>query len=503
MAQKKISELPDATGNVSTMMLEVETQNGVAGKVYIGDVIPDSSDYVVNGLNDQVSITSNNSILLDTSNDIVFGINPESVSINASNDIGLNVPSGDVAVNANRFTYNGVNVVVKDDLNSYLPLTGGVLQGTLSTRMVRPAPGDIAVNIGQDANRYNIAYINRVDTTNILVENILPKNYGASNQTDIKVITDSELSNEASAFLTPTKFTYNGNEVATVNVLDEYLPLTGGTLTGALTTTTLTPTSSGQALGSTGLRYTGYFASANVAQSLVVSNNITSGTGITVTSGSSDFGGNINFTNEASKLQFINGSGYNIGRDGTSLEINSALNLNLNSLGALNLNGDSLAIRGNTTLIAGYYLNMSSNAIRFYNSASTQIGPNSQVLEIKNGLSGGMNIINNNGSLGISSVIDVNVTTNGKFTYNGNEVATKADIPSSTGGSAQTVSYVDVTGQSTATIPSNAQVVSVNYNRISLFPDDYSVSGTTLSVTNADVIGTLDSTDRLVVTYLI
>lgn len=50
-------------------------------------------------------------------------------------------------------------------------------------------------------------------------------------------------------------------------------------------------------------------------------------------------------------------------------------------------------------------------------------------------------------------------------------------------------------------IPTNAVILSVNYNRILLFSDDYTFSNGTVTITNTDITSTSEATDRIEVTY--
>lgn len=65
----------------------------------------------------------------------------------------------------------------------------------------------------------------------------------------------------------------------------------------------------------------------------------------------------------------------------------------------------------------------------------------------------------------------------------------------------QRVSVSGIT--TTITVPINANVQSVNYNRVLLFSDDYTVSSTTVTITNPDIVGNMTASDRIEVTYYI
>lgn len=78
----------------------------------------------------------------------------------------------------------------------------------------------------------------------------------------------------------------------------------------------------------------------------------------------------------------------------------------------------------------------------------------------------------------------------------------KGRIPVATEDDIKSIYKESATGTASITIPSEVEIVSVNYNRLLLFETDYSYSGTTLTVTNTDITGTIESTDKIEVTYL-
>lgn len=84
-----------------------------------------------------------------------------------------------------------------------------------------------------------------------------------------------------------------------------------------------------------------------------------------------------------------------------------------------------------------------------------------------------------------------NLTITNTATLNGNPIAT-----------VKTITRVNATGVATITVPANVEIVSVNYNRLLLFESDYTYSGTTVTVTNADITGTIEATDKIEVTYI-
>lgn len=64
------------------------------------------------------------------------------------------------------------------------------------------------------------------------------------------------------------------------------------------------------------------------------------------------------------------------------------------------------------------------------------------------------------------------------------------------------VTRVWATGVANLTLPSDVTIIAANYNRLMLFESDWTYTGTTFTVTNTDITGTLESTDKIEVTYI-
>lgn len=65
-----------------------------------------------------------------------------------------------------------------------------------------------------------------------------------------------------------------------------------------------------------------------------------------------------------------------------------------------------------------------------------------------------------------------------------------------------TPNRLSVEGVATITIPAQSILLSVNYNRLMLFESDYTNVNGVITITNTDITGTIEPTDKIEVTYL-